>query len=78
MTTDEWSCLISFSWDPLSRSEQAGIEKIKMKIYVSSEIRTNPSLYTYNRSIALSFFSSLKIREETMIPQYIVYSFTII
>ena len=27
MTTGEWSCLISFAWDPLSCSEQAGIEK---------------------------------------------------
>ena len=41
MTTGEWSCLISFAWDPLSCSEQAGIEKFKMKIYVSSGIRTH-------------------------------------
>ena len=27
MTTGEWSCLISFAWDPLSCLEQAGIEK---------------------------------------------------
>ena len=42
MTTGEWSCLISFAWEPLSCSEQAGIEKFKMKIYmyVSSGIRT--------------------------------------
>ena len=31
MTTGEWSCLISFAWDPLSCSEQAGIEKFKIK-----------------------------------------------
>ena len=42
MTTGEWSCLISFAWDPLSCSEQAEIEKFKMKIYVSSGIRTHP------------------------------------
>ena len=41
MITGEWSCLISFAWDPLSGSEQAGIEKLKMKIYVSSGIRTH-------------------------------------
>ena len=41
MTTGEWSCLISFAWDPLSCSEQAGIEKFKMKIYVCSGIRTH-------------------------------------
>ena len=41
MTTGEWLCLISFAWDPLSCSEQAGIEKFKMKIYVSSGIRTH-------------------------------------
>ena len=26
MTTGEWSCLISFAWDTLSCSEQAGID----------------------------------------------------
>ena len=36
----EWSCLISFAWDPLSCSEQAWIEKFKIKIYVSSGIQT--------------------------------------
>ena len=41
MTTGAWSCLISFAWDPQSCSEQAGIEKFKMKIYVSSGIRTH-------------------------------------
>ena len=29
------------AWDPLSCSEHAGIEKFKMKIYVSSGIRTH-------------------------------------
>ena len=33
--SSEWSCLISFAWDPLSCSEQVGIEKFKMKVYVS-------------------------------------------
>ena len=32
ITTGEWSCLISFALDPLSCTEQAGIEKFKMKI----------------------------------------------
>ena len=41
INSSEWSCLISFSWDPLSCSEQAGIETYKMKIYVSSGIRTH-------------------------------------
>ena len=41
MTTGELSCLISFALDPLSCSEQAGIEKFKMKNYVSSGIRTH-------------------------------------
>ena len=41
INSSEWSCLISFSWDPLRCSEQAGIEQSKMKIYVSSGIRTN-------------------------------------
>ena len=36
MTTVEWSCLISYAWDQLSCSEQPGIEKFKMKMYVSS------------------------------------------
>ena len=34
MTTSQWQCLISFAWDPLSCSEQAGIEKFKKK-YIS-------------------------------------------
>ena len=33
MTSGERSCLISFAWDPLSCSEQAGIEQFEMKIY---------------------------------------------
>ena len=39
MTTGEWSCLISFTWVPLTCSERGGSEKFKMKLYVSSEIR---------------------------------------
>ena len=41
MTTGEWSCLISFTWTPLTCSERGGSEKFKMKIYVSSGIRTH-------------------------------------
>ena len=40
MTKGEWSCLISFTWNPLFLFGQAGIEKFQMKIYVSSGIRT--------------------------------------
>ena len=39
MTTGEWSCLISFTWAPLACSERGG--GLKMKIYVSSGIRTH-------------------------------------
>ena len=47
MTTGEWSCLISFAWDPLTCSERrGGSEKFKMKIYVSSGIRTHASATT--------------------------------
>ena len=42
MTTVEWSCLISFAWYPLTSSERrGGSEKFKMKIFVSSGIRTH-------------------------------------
>ena len=41
MTTGEWSYLISFTRAPLTYSERGGSEKFKMKIYVSSGIRTN-------------------------------------
>ena len=40
MTTGELSCLISFTWAPLTCSERGGSEKIKMKLYDSSRIRT--------------------------------------
>ena len=39
----EGLCLISFAWDPLSCSDQAGIVKFKMKIYISSGTRTHAS-----------------------------------
>ena len=32
---------MSFVWNPLSYSEQAGSDKFKMKIYVASEIWTH-------------------------------------
>ena len=41
MTSGEWTCLISFATAPLTCSERGGIEKFKMKIYVSSGIRTH-------------------------------------
>ena len=41
MTSGEWTCLISFATAPLTCSERGGSEKFKMKIYVSSEIRTH-------------------------------------
>ena len=41
MTSGEWTCLISFATAPLTCSERGGSEKLKMKIYVSSGIRTH-------------------------------------
>ena len=41
MNTGEWSCLISFALVPLSCLELGGSENFKMKIYVSSGIRTH-------------------------------------
>ena len=41
MTSGEWTCLISFATAPLTCSERGGSEKFKMKIYVSSGIRTH-------------------------------------
>ena len=41
MTSGEWTCLISFATAPLTCSEGGGSEKFKMKIYVSSAIRTH-------------------------------------
>ena len=40
MTSGEWT-LISFATAPLTCSERGGSEKSKMKIYVSSGIRTH-------------------------------------
>ena len=40
-TSGEWTCLISFATAPLTCSERGGCEKFKMKIYVSSGIRTH-------------------------------------
>ena len=41
MTSGESSCLISFARATLTCSERGGSEKFKMKIYVSSGIRTH-------------------------------------
>ena len=41
MTSGEWTCLISFVTALLTCSERGGSEKFKMKIYVSSGIRTH-------------------------------------
>ena len=41
MTSGEWTCLISFATAPLTCSERGGSEKFKMKINVSSGIRTH-------------------------------------
>ena len=41
MTSGEWTCLISFATAPLTCSERGRSEKFKMKIYVSSGIRTH-------------------------------------
>ena len=42
MTTGEWSCLISFTWAPLTCSERGGSEKFKMKIYVPAGFEPAP------------------------------------
>ena len=47
MTSGEWTCLISFATAPLTCSEQGGCEKFKMKIYVSSGIRTHNPPVSY-------------------------------
>ena len=41
MTSCEWTCLISFATAPLTCSERGGSKKFKMKINVSSGIRTH-------------------------------------
>ena len=41
LTSGEWTCLISFATAPLTCSERGRSKKIKMKIYVSSGIRTH-------------------------------------
>ena len=51
MTSGEWTCLISFATAPLTCSERGGSEKFKMKIYVSSGIRTHTPP-VYDRKVA--------------------------
>ena len=51
MTSGEWTCLISFATAPLTCSERGGSEKFKMKIYVSSGIRTH-ALPVHDRKVA--------------------------
>ena len=51
MTSGEWTCLISFATAPLTCSERRGSEKFKMKIYVSSGIRTH-TLPVHDRKVA--------------------------
>ena len=51
MTSGEWTCLISFATAPLTCSERGGSEKFKMKIYVSSGIRTH-TLPVHDRKVA--------------------------
>ena len=59
MTTGEWSCLISFTWAPLTCSERGGSEKFKMKIYVSSGIRTHTASVHDRRVSALDRSATL-------------------
>ena len=57
MTTGESSCLISFAMVPLVCSERRGNEKFKMKISVSSRIRTHDTQRQVNqRFVCLVFF----------------------
>ena len=52
MTSGEWTCLISFATAPLTCSERRGSEKFKMKIYVSSGIRTHHPPVHYRKVAA--------------------------
>ena len=55
-------CMISFAWDPLSCSEQAGIENFRMKIYVSRKIRTHATPQPVNQRFKIRPLShSVKI-----------------
>ena len=48
MTTGEWSCLISFTWAPLTCSERGGSEKFKMKIFFNVQLSIIQGLvYSY-------------------------------
>ena len=51
MTSGEWTCLISFATAPFTCSERGGSEKFKMKIYVSSGIRTHTPPF-HDRKVA--------------------------
>ena len=54
MTSGESTCLISFATAPLTCSERGGSEKFKMKIYVSSGIRTHTTPVHDRKVTALS------------------------
>ena len=59
MNTGELSILISLTWAPLTCSERRGSEKIKMKIYVSSGIRTHTTQIKDNKFSALDRSATL-------------------
>ena len=61
MTTGEWSCLLSFTWAPLTCSERVGSEKCKMKIYVSSRIR-NHTTSVHDRKVSALDRSATLVR----------------
>ena len=59
MTSGEWTCLISFATAPFNCSERGGSEKFKMKIYVSSGIRTHTPP-VHDRKVAAPYHLSYK------------------
>ena len=60
MTSGEWTCLISFATAPLTCTERGGSEKFKMKIYVSSGIRTH-TLPVHDRKVAAPYVHSPEV-----------------
>ena len=69
MTSDEWSCLISFTWDPLTYSESRGSEKFKMKKkYVSKGIR-NQAMPFHDRKVNALDRSATLVRYQVVYLQ---------
>ena len=64
ITTGEWSYLISFAFAPLSCSYREGSEKFKMKMYISSGIKTHDVTLKSNPRLKMtpeSFYNGLRV-----------------